>query len=382
MANTTRPLQEKMTLFWHGLLTSQLTQVKDPTAMVAQNELYREHAMDAFPDILKSVTQDPAMMVYLNIDGSNKQAPNENYARELMELFSLGVGNYTEQDVREGARAFTGWRVPRQRVDDVAYTLQQPVYLARRFDDGYKTFLGESGYFGADDVIDIIVKQPASAQFIVRKLFSFFVFPGPSDDDIAPFVEIYQNGGQQIGPVVEAMLRSDVFYSPQAYRAIIKSPTEYAVGAIKALGLQTDLPQLSLAQGRAAVAVLTSMGQVLFEPPNVAGWPGGTTWLNSATMFGRLNFLNLVTGGGAAGLLPGPRAANRDLLPDPPAFAQLQTAGQALDYFLPLVLDGNVSDDARQVLLDYAGGADAPLDADVMRGLIYLVLGSPQFHLA
>ncbi len=250
MANTKRPLQEKMTLFWHGLLTSQISEVKDPLAMVAQNEFFRSHAMDRFPDMLKGITKDPAMMTYLDIAGSNRRAPNENYARELMELFSLGVGNYTETDVREAARAFTGWNVGRERADSGAFTLKEPVYRPQAFDNGSKTFLGQTGNFGPDDIVDIITKQPASAQYIVRRLFRFFVYPDPSDDDLRPFVDVYQKNDMRIGPVVEAMLRSEVFMSPRAYRAIVKSPTEYAVGAIKALELQGNLTQFLTQQGQ------------------------------------------------------------------------------------------------------------------------------------
>ncbi|HLF72652.1 MAG TPA: DUF1800 domain-containing protein, partial [Dehalococcoidia bacterium] len=298
MANTKRPLQEKLTLFWHSLLTSQITVVKDPTAMVAQNEFLRGHATDTFPNVLSGISNDRAMMVYLDVDGSSRRAPNENYARELMELFALGVGNYTETDVREAARAFTGWRVPKTRVDQVAFTLAAPVFSPQLFDNGTKTFLGKTGNFRGEDIVDIIVDQPASASYIVRRLFAYFVFPEPTDDDIAPFVDVYQTSNRSTGAVVEAMLRSDVFYSPRAYRAVVKSPLEYAVGAIRALGLQSTslqlLQQAGLGRGG---GYLTDMGQVPFEPPNVAGWPGGTHWLNSATIFSRLNLINTLTGG-------------------------------------------------------------------------------------
>src|SRR5262245_46556325 len=156
IANTKRPLQEKMTFFWHGLLTSQISVVRDPLAMVAQNEFFRSHAMDSFPTILRGISQDAAMMVYLDVDGSQKEAPNENYARELMELFSLGIGNYTEDDVRAAARAFTGWQVPRNRING-AQALLEPVFRPQRFDDGQKTFLGRTGNLQPDDIIDAIV---------------------------------------------------------------------------------------------------------------------------------------------------------------------------------------------------------------------------------
>ncbi len=215
MANTTRPLQEKMTLFWHGLLTSQLSVVQDPSLLVRQNEFYRTNAKAAFPDILKGISADPAMMIYLNINGSQKAAPNENYARELMELFSLGIGNYTEQDIRQSAKAFTGWTVARDRQGNAT---SEPIFRPERFDNSVKTFLGKSGNFRPDDIVDIIVEQPASAKFIVNRLFSFFVYPNPDDKTLQPFIDVYLKNSKSIGATVEAMLRSDIMYSPQAYR--------------------------------------------------------------------------------------------------------------------------------------------------------------------
>ena len=373
MANTKRPLQEKITFFWHGLLTSQISVVKSAELMKRQNDFFRANAMADFPNVLKGITMDPAMMLYLDTSGSQRRAPNENYARELMELFSLGIGHYTEQDIREAARAFTGWQVPRARTAPNEYVFEEPAFRPNLFDNGAKTFLGKTGNFRPDDIVDIIVEQPASARFIVGKLYSAFVYPGPDEQTLRRFVDVYLKSNKSIGATVEAMLRSDDMYSPRAYRAIVRGPVEYAIAAIKALGGQASIAQ-TLAQGRGQT--VAAMGQTLFEPPNVAGWPGGETWLNSATMFSRLNYINQVTGGA-----PQPRNA-RDVRPQPAPGANLGTAAHALDYYLPLVLDDNVPDDARQLLVDYAGGPDAPLSPDQLRSLVYLILASPQFHLA
>jgi uncharacterized protein (DUF1800 family) len=386
MANTRRPLQEKMTFFWHGLLTSQLSVVRDPQAMIDQNEFFRTHAMDPFPTILRGISIDPAMMVYLNVDGSQRSAPNENYARELMELYSLGIGNYTEQDVREAARAFTGWQVPRTPMGGGQARLGRPVLRQERFDGGSKTFLGKSGNFRPDDIVDIIAQQPAAGEYITRRLYASFVHPDPSDEDIAPFVRVYDKNEGRTGAVVEAMLRSDVFYSPKAYRSIVKGPVEYVIGAIKALGLQANTSVLVLGERpRGNGGVVADMGQVPFEPPNVAGWPGGASWLNSSTMMARLNFINTLTGGPREA--PNAQAARRDLPPAaPPAPAltntELGTSEQALAHFLPLAIDDNMSAEARQVLAEYAGGRGATISPEQLRGLAYLVLASPQFHLS
>jgi uncharacterized protein (DUF1800 family) len=317
-----------------------------------------------------------------------------------MELFALGVGNYTEDDVREAARAFTGWQVPRVRLEPNVFQLQPAVFRPQRFDSGTKTFLGRSGNFRPDDIVQIISEQPAIGPYITGRLFSFFVHPDPSDEELAPFVDVYRRNEGRIGAVLEAMLRSEVFYSPQAYRAIVKSPLEYAIGALKALGLQDRIGQALIAGAggpRRGGGVLGDMGQVPFEPPNVAGWPGGGAWLNSATIFARLNFLNAITSGEVSSQTPARRFAGQQpgVRPNGPRAQQqartqpsagpdleLGTAGQALDYFLPLVLDDNLPDDAREVLLDYAGGADANISPAQLRGLVYLVLGAPQFHLA
>jgi uncharacterized protein (DUF1800 family) len=193
-------------------------------------------------------------------------------------------------------------------------------------------------------------------------------------------VQAYLGSGKSIGATVEAMLRSEEMYSARAYRAIVRSPTEYAVAALKALGSNGGVAAM-IGQNRGQV--FGQMGQTLYEPPNVAGWPGGESWLNSATMFARLNFMNFATGGA-----PPPAQRGRDgrqqapQAQQPPAGPTLGTAAQALEHYLPMVLDDNVPDEARQVFLDYGGGRDASLSAERLRGLVYLILASPQFHLA
>ena len=379
IANTRRPLQEKMTLFWHGLLTSQISVVRDPAAMVAQNEFLRANALGAFPDILKGISRDRAMMVYLDISGSPQSSPNENYARELMELFSLGVGNFSEDDVRQAARAFTGWRVPRQRSDNGRPILLEPRFLPRQYDSGVKTVLGETGDFGPDEIVEVIVRQPASAAFITEKLFEYFVYPEPDAATLAPFIEAYDASGRSIGATVEAMLHSEVFYSDRAYRALVKSPVEYAVGAVKALGQQSSVSQtLVTGYGRVLPRFLSQMGQTPFEPPNVAGWPGGASWLNSSTLFARLNLLNRLTATAGGGRATDRRAEP----PSQPDLGDLGTAGQALDHYLPLLLDDNISDESLATLRTYTGGPDTALNPSQLRDLVYLILATPEFHLA
>jgi uncharacterized protein (DUF1800 family) len=376
MANTKRPLQEKMTLFWHGLITSQLSVVNDNNAMVQQNEFMRAHALGSFPEMLRGISMDRAMMEYLDIAGSVRRAPNENYARELMELFAMGEGNYTEDDVREAARAFTGWVVQREYTPPNIFTLSEPVFRPERFDNGQKTFLGKTGNFRPDDIVDIIAAQPATARHITRKLFEFFVYSDPEDGTLEPFVKVYNDNDGNIGAVVSALLHSEVFYSPRAYRALVKTPLEYVVGAVKALGMQANItPLLAPGNPPRALGLITNMGQTPFEPPNVAGWPGGAAWLNATTMFARLNFINQATGGA-----PLPRGADRFIRPA--TTTDLGTAKQALEYYLPLALDDNMPAASRQVFIDFAGGEQTELSPEALRGLAYLIFASPQFHLS
>ncbi|HYL26354.1 MAG TPA: DUF1800 family protein, partial [Candidatus Nitrosotalea sp.] len=215
-------------------------------------------------------------------DGENNVAshPNENYARELMELFTLGVDNYTENDVRESARAWTGWRVYRP-VDTV-------VFDPRRHDDGIKTFLGRRGNFTGDDIVDIIFAQPQCARFFAASLLNAFLYNDPEPELVDAFGGIIWRHGYELTPILSALFASNVFYSPRAYRALVKSPVEFVVGTHKTLGLP-EIASMSL-------PALVQMGQTLFFPPNVAGWPGGQNWLTSGTMVARQNFLTRLLG--------------------------------------------------------------------------------------
>ncbi len=211
MAYTARPLQEKMTLLWHGILTSSFRIVGRGPYVIEQNNLFRERGMGRYDELLKAVSRDPAMLIYLDSRTNKKAAPNENYSRELMELFSLGVGHYTEEDVRESARAFTGWQFRRRT----------GFYLnARQHDNGLKTFLGRTGNFDGDDVVDIIMEQPAAAEYVCTRLWSFFAYPDPEPEVIARLADVFRTHGTEVRPVVRAMFESDDFYGSRARAAL------------------------------------------------------------------------------------------------------------------------------------------------------------------
>jgi uncharacterized protein (DUF1800 family) len=276
MLQTPNPLVERMTYFWHNHFTSAIDGAVTPTLMVQQNNLYRQNALGNFAKLTHMVSQDPAMLYYLNGNQNRKQHPNENYARELMELFTLGIGNYTEQDVRESARSFSGWTVTRDT--------QIAQFAPRLHDDGTKTFLGHTGDFDGDDIVDIIMQQPACAQFMATKFLRNFVYDDPEPQLVDAVADRFRASGYDVGQLLGILLRSNVFYSPRAYRSIVKAPVDLVVGTLRTLGVTSSTPRI--------IGAMAAMNQTLMRPPNVAGWPGGAQWLNQGTILARLNFLN------------------------------------------------------------------------------------------
>jgi uncharacterized protein (DUF1800 family) len=277
MLQTARPLEEKMTLFWHDHFATGNAKVGRPAAMYEQNQLLRAHAMGNFRSLLRLVARDPAMLRWLDSNANRKASPNENFARELMELFTMGEGHYSEHDVREAARAFTGWFVNRQAGFTYAFNRGQ-------HDFGMKTVLGHTGEWDGDDVIDIVLEQPATAQFIATKLFNYLVHDYPSPTTINRLAAGFRNNGYEIRELVRAILSSPEFSDEAAYHALVKSPAEHVVGSLKALGI-AELPQTY-------VNVVNRMGMILFNPPSVAGWAWGPAWINTATALERLNAAN------------------------------------------------------------------------------------------
>jgi hypothetical protein len=278
------PLREKLTLFWHNHFATSLTKVQNSILMFGQNCTLRKHALGKFGAMLQAISRDPSMMVWLDSNNNVKGKPNENYARELMELFSLGVGHYTEKDIREAARAFTGWRT-----DGVGFAFD-----ARLHDSGLKTFLGQTGPWDGGDVVRIVLEQPAAARFVIRKLYHFLVSENavPPDSLLEPLCESFRKSVYDIAALVRTILSSRHFYSDHAFRQRVKGPVEYVVGAAHAVYRrygEAEADYRSLPQ-RVLVDWLGSMGQRLFEPPNVKGWAGGPSWLNTSTMLARDNF--------------------------------------------------------------------------------------------
>ena len=279
MLATPSPLTERMTLFWHNHFVSSQQKVRVARLMYEQNALLRANALGNFGTLLHAASKDPAMVIYLDSVQNRKGAPNENFAREVMELFTLGQGHYGEEDVKEAARAFTGWSLER---DTGTF-----VFRPRQHDDGAKTVLGRSGAFDGDAVLDLLLARPETSEFVVTKLWLEFVSPTPDEAEVRRIARAFRASNYDIKVAVGALLRSPAFWAPAQRGTLVKGPVDLVVGTLRQLDLAPPdaLPFALLAAG---------MGQNLFAPPNVRGWPGGAAWINSNTLLARKQFLDRV----------------------------------------------------------------------------------------
>jgi uncharacterized protein (DUF1800 family) len=369
MIQTRRPLQERLVLFWHGLLVSGLPEVRVAEHMAMQLDLFRRSAAGNFKQLILDISRDPAMLGYLDNDTNRRGRPNENYARELMELFTLGVGNYSEADVKESARAFTGW----------TFAGNQFVFQRNQHDDGQKTFLGRTGNFDGTDVIDIIFEQPAAARHLSRKLFEHFAYLGPEESVVNGLAEIFKRTNWDVKSVLRAIFQSDLFYSEKAVRAQVKSPARLAVGAVQATGAQ--IPEQAL------VRAMDLMGQALLYPPNVGGWPAGKGWINTATILVRYNFSNLLLGGAMPGV-GGRRQAPARI--DWIDASKAKTCGAVIDQLANRLLNSPLDPRRRWGLLRALGTnrEDEPFVLDgertqqQLRSAVHLLMSMPEYQLA
>ena len=436
MLTTRRPLEEKLTLFWHGHFATGNGKVRDTRMMLRQNEMLRANAAGNFRDLLLGILTDPAMLVYLDNGENRKGHPNENFGRELLELFTMGVGNYTEQDIREGSRAFTGW------TNDVL----EFRFDAATHDDGEKTFLGRTGALNGEDIIDIILDTPVTAEYIGSKLYRFFVREEIDDATRAALGSTFRDAGYEVRPLLRQIFLSRDFYSPASYATQVKSPVQLVVSTYRKLGLTAlpTIPDFGRLTGR--------LGQTLFNPPNVAGWAGGRTWITPASLLDRGNLFQDVLFADADGFrapdrsLPGVYArvgrrleqgmnitsatqegdAESSLLADrdedfntryggymgyvmayerltlvPRHVADLDltrlvnevavdTVEKIVDHFVQRFLRVPVEPDARAMLVEYLRdelGADrmpppGPQVERALRSLLYVIVSSPEYQLA
>ena len=300
MLTTSTPFAERMTLFWHGHFTSDYRKTADNTFMYWQNLTWRRMALTNLRSMLMQVTTDPAMLRYLDLATSTGQNPNENYSRELMELFTMGPGNYTENDVRESAKALAGWQLPRPdsmatvTVDKAKMVTQKlPVYSTqrsgvfnqRRAYKGSITFLGHAGPLDTQGVIDRILAQPAAAPFIASAVVQHFVTSQPSPSYVARLADPFRRSNYDMKTLLRAVFTSPEFRADASYRALLKSPTEFMVHGARALG--------AAGMSRLIAAAGSGMGQSLFDPPDVSGWPNNAAWISSNTVVERVNYATM-----------------------------------------------------------------------------------------
>jgi uncharacterized protein (DUF1800 family) len=279
MIATPSPLTERMTLFWHNHFVSSQQKVRFPRMLYEQNATFRANALGNFGTLLHAAAREPAMVIYLDSAQNRKGTPNENFAREVMELFTLGEGNYTERDVKEAARAFTGYSIDRES----GRFMLRP----RLHDDDVKTVFGKTGNFDGDQVLDLLLARPETSRFIVSKLWREFVSPEPNAPAVDKIARDFRSTNYDLKIALRELLMSDDFWSQENRGTLVKSPVELVVGTLRTLEIAPDdaLPFALAAAG---------MSQNLFAPPNVKGWPGGETWINSTTLLARKQFLSRV----------------------------------------------------------------------------------------
>lgn len=364
------PMQEKLTLFWHGHFTTSAKDERSATGMWNQNELLRRFAAGNYKQFVHLVSKDPAMLDYLNNQQNRKQHPNENYAREVMELFTLGIGTYTETDVKQGARAFTGWE----------HDGDEFVFRPYFHDYGVKYYLGQSGNFNGDDVIDIIFQQPSCPTFIAGELMNWFVTPNADPEIAKSLGQILKNNNWELRPMLRTMLTSKLFYQPDSVGVQIKCPIQLVVGTTRQL--QVEIPKL-----RGIGGALNQMGQVPFYPPNVKGWPGGNMWISTSTLFVRYNTAVYLAGGASLPEFRRSKGGGRSLLrsggggpevdfdpaaPDAPP-------EKVVDHWLACLIGRPVGDDKRQVLIDAMN--DAGDNTQGVKKIVQLIVSMPEYQL-
>ncbi|MCC6360935.1 MAG: DUF1800 domain-containing protein [Phycisphaerales bacterium] len=347
LCHTRRPLRARMALFWHNHFATSNAKVRSAAMMLQQLRSFESLGLGGFERLLQAISRDPAMIIWLDGNQNVKGRPNENYARELFELFSLGVGNYSEADIKEAARAFTGWHTRGGSFH----------FSAREHDGGRKTVLGEAGAWTGDDVVSIALRRPACSRFLATKLLREFVCPNPPPELIDTLAATLVETGYDIAATLTRLFTSGDFFDPMWRRARIKSPVEFAVGVVRTLGIAPAAA--ALADG------VSQMGQRLFEPPSVKGWEGHRAWLNSATMLVRLNAVTLAT---------------ESTLFDAAAFRRqydLDSRNRLIEFCEQLVLDGEVP---HAVRIGYPPEGD-DLDA-TLRGVLRALLSSPEYQMA
>jgi uncharacterized protein (DUF1800 family) len=367
MTTTRVPLREKLTLFWHGHFATGSEKVDSTRLMHRQIETIRRHAWGNVRDLTLAIARDPAMIVWLDGESNTKEHPNENFARELMELFTCGIGHYTERDVQEAARAFTGWHR-----DNAEFR-----FSGDDHDGGRKRFLGKSGRFDGGDIVDILMQQPATLHFLARKLLRYFAAPEPPESVVAAAAELLDHTRLDVKWFLRELFQSRYFYSAECYRTRIASPTEYLVGTIRTLDVRWAAPNV--------VELLDRMDQRLLAPPNVKGWDGEQKWINSSTWAARLDAARTLSQLDAEGGF----GANLDV--DRIVPSNLKDPARVIDTLATALLQDDLPPDARRDLAEFLVTGDDGRNPDAFRddddfrrqktrSALAMILSLPEYH--
>jgi uncharacterized protein (DUF1800 family) len=367
MMTTRVPLREKLALFWHGHFATSVDKVEDAHLMHRQVETLRRLAWGNFRDLVLAMARDPAMIAYLDGDSNTKAHPNENFGRELMELFTCGIGHYTEADVQAAARAFTGWH---REGGEFAFK-------ADEHDDGRKRFLGKSGKFDGGDVVEILIQHPATPRRIATRLLRFFAAPDPSPEVLDEATALFVQTRLDVKWFLRELFQSRYFFSRDCYRTRISSPAEYAIGAIRTLGVRWA--------GSQVAEQLTSMGQALFAPPNVKGWDGETKWINSSTLAARASTAKQLSEFDDDGPWSANFAVSALVAPS------ITEPAEVVDRLAEVLFQGDLPAQARKELVEFAVFSDGEprpqafredegFRSGQIRALIGLLLAMPEYH--
>ena len=386
MMTAQNPLREKMTLFWHGHFATSIQKVNNSYWMWLQNETLRRNALGNFKSLTRQISRDPAMMIYLDLQESRKEHPNENWARELMELFTVGIGHYTEEDIRESARAFTGYRLDN--------TTQDFQFAAAQHDNTQKTFMSKTGAWDGDDVIDILMEQPSCAESIAAKLWRFFVEDQPPRTVVLAVANRLRAEKYEIRPVLREIFSSAEFFSKNAMHSHIKSPVEFLIQTTKLL--ESDLPPPRVVQN-----AMVQMGQLLFAPPNVKGWDGGRTWISPSTLLFRYNFAGYLVSGDppvapkvGQQKNPGTTAVAQQHPPLPPvarrvpvnvtriAPLELRDKPDALvEHLVTRLFERPLPREQSDIFREFLAFRRADIGDGIIRALLHLMMSTPEFQL-
>ncbi len=400
---TRRPLQEKMTLFWHDHFATSASKVNVPPMMYQQNETLRANATGRFQDLLLSVSQDPAMIFWLDNQYNVKGKANENFAREIMELFTLGLGHYSEEDIQEAARAFTGWNLRRNRPaadqQDGNYRFAEFQFRPLLHDTGTKSVLGNKGPFGGEEVVGILCGNPQTSIYLATKIWEWFAYANPEPALIERLAGSFRSNGLQIKLLLRSVMESPEFYSDKAFRAVYKTPVDFVLATVRQLGIgEALIEQLKAAESQQAgrryqgsvIALqqaIDGLGMELLFPPDVAGWDGGAAWVTSATMVERIGWADRLFGvAPAQAPAKGQRVRAQLRYPALGLFAQDPTP-QGIAKKMVSVFDAPIPESKMPLLVGAAekasGGRVTAQNANQAASAVCkLIFGSPEFQMA